>query len=66
MNTKKMLKSVDEGLFPIHHNGRDYHEKDCDDIFLCFYFTRFALGLENSVYVGDGMRICPDGKWINS
>ena len=56
----------EERLFPISHNGIDYYESDCDDIFLSFYHTRNALGFMNSVYVGDGMRICPDGKWIEA
>jgi len=55
-----------ENLFPIEHNGKEYYSADCDDVFLSFYFTRDALGLENSVYVGDGLRICPDGKWIEA
>lgn len=64
MNTQKVLKSEEEGLFPIWHNDMDFYAGDCDDIFLSFYHTRGALGLENSVYVGDGLRISPDGKWI--
>lgn len=59
----KIRKQV-ERLFPISYNGKEYHAKDCDDIFLAFYHTRFALGFESSVYVGDGMRVCPDGKFI--
>ena len=65
MKSKKKKGRVKiENLFPIHHNGEVYYSKDCDDLFLAFYHTRFALGVENSVYVGDGMRVCPDGKFI--
>ena len=68
MNTKTTKRRAkprtEEKLFPIYHNGENYYKKDCDDLFLCFYHTRYALGLENSVYVGDGLRVCPDGKCI--
>lgn len=53
-----------EKLFPIQHNGKAYYEKDCDDVFLSFYHTRCALGLDNSVYVSDDTRVTPDGKFI--
>lgn len=62
--SEKTGRAKREQLFPIQHNGKEYYSKDCDDIFLAFYHTRFALGFENSVYVADGMRVTPDGKFI--
>ena len=53
-------------LFPIHYNGKSYYEKDCDSIFLSFYFTRNALDIENSVYIAEGMRVFPDGEMIEA
>lgn len=51
-----------EKLYPIFFNDKWYKEKDCDDLFVAFYHTRFALGVNSSVYVGDKIRVCPDGS----
>lgn len=59
-------KKKEEELYPIYFNGKWYEEKDCDDIFTAFYSGPYSLGVDCSVYVGDGMRICPDGKWIEA
>ena len=55
---------MSEEIYPILHNGKWYYEDDCDDIFAGFYSGPDSLGFNNSVYVGDGLRICPDGEWI--
>lgn len=58
------MKTTKEEIYPIMHNGKWYYEDDCDDIFTGFYSGPDSLGFNNSVYVADGMRICPDGEWI--
>lgn len=52
-----------EKLYPVFFNGKNYYKKDCDEIFTAFYHSRDALGLNCSVYVSEGMRICPDGTF---
>jgi hypothetical protein len=54
----------EEDLYPIHYKGVDWGEKDVHDVFAVFYHTRYALDEAMSVYVGEDMRITPDGEWI--
>lgn len=50
-------------LFPIFYDGKYYHEKDCDEIFLDFYSCSEALTYDKSVYIGDGCFVYPDGSF---
>lgn len=54
---------MNERKFPIMYKGREWYEKDCSDIFLCFYSGQDSLSWDQSVYVSEGMRITPDGEW---
>ena len=62
---KKTVTKAKEKIYTIFFKNKWWHEKDVDDIFAAFYHGWFTLGFESSVYVGDGMRICPDGTCIN-
>lgn len=55
---------MSEKKFPIMYKGREWYEADCNDIFLCFYTCPESLSWDQSVYVAEGERICPDGEWI--
>jgi hypothetical protein len=57
------MKQNEEEYYPILFEGKWYEEKDCDDLFTAFYGGPYSFGADCSVYVGDGMRICPDGSW---
>lgn len=61
MKRSKQTKKI----YPIHYNDRLYYEKDCNEVFIGFYSGPDSLGESSSVYVCDGLRVCPDGKWIN-
>jgi len=50
-----------EKLYPVFFKGKNYFQKDCDDLFAAFYHSRDALGFNCSVYVSEDLRICPDG-----
>lgn len=54
---------MEERLYPIYYRGKRWKEQEVNDVFRCYYHTRHALDLNTSVYVGDGMRIAPDGEW---
>lgn len=54
---------MEESLYPIYYRGKRWKEQEVNDVFRCYYHTRHALDLNTSVYVGDGMRIAPDGEW---
>jgi len=54
-----------EKIYPIYYKGKWWNEEDCDDVFTAFYYTEAALGENCSVYVSDGMRVCPDGEYID-
>lgn len=49
-------------MFPLKYNGKLYHKKDCDDMFLAYYCGPEALNAENGVYVADGVWVTPDGN----
>lgn len=63
---KKTVTKAREKIYPIFFKDKCYYEKDCDEIFSAFYHTKYALGFNCSVYVSEGMRICPDGTWIDA
>jgi len=56
-----MKMKPDDDLFPVLFNGKQYTERMCDSLFLAFYYDRDSLRWDNSVYVGDGMSVYPDG-----
>lgn len=55
-------------LYPIIHNGKKMHKKDCDPLFVERYTRPEQLKEENSVFLKDSglisIRICPDGKLL--
>lgn len=53
---------MSNGMFPVYFNGKEYNEKDCDDLFLSFYTCVEALNSEGGVYVSEGMWTYPDGS----
>lgn len=56
---------MNNNLYPIKFNDKLYYEKDCDGTFVAFYTNRYALRIDGFVYIGDGMSVNPEGKWIN-
>ena len=52
----------DDKLYPVNFNGKDYYEKDCDDVFLAFYHCKYSLNDLGGVYLSDGTWIYPDGS----
>jgi hypothetical protein len=54
----------EEDLYPIFYNGKYWNEDEVDGVFSAFYHSRFSLGEDSSVYIGDGDRVTPDGRWI--
>ncbi len=48
-------------LYPIHYNGIEMNEEDCDSIFTAFYHSRYSLNDELGVYIGEGTWVYPDG-----
>lgn len=51
----------EEKLFPVLYDGKKYYKKDCDDIFLSFYFCREALNELGGVYMTEDTWVYPDG-----
>lgn len=54
---------MEEKLYPIKFEGKYWEESDVDEVFKSFYHSRDSLGWDNSVYIGDGLRILPNGEW---
>lgn len=64
---KSNAKPVDDedeeiDLFPVHFNGKDYYEQDCNDLFLSFYGDINALNELGGVYIAEGSWVYPDGS----
>lgn len=53
---------MEENLFPVNFDGKDYYKKDCDDMFLSFYDCREALNDLGGVYMFEGTWVYPDGS----
>ena len=51
-----------KSLFPVYFEGKEYYEKDCDDVFLAFYHCKETLNGANGVYVSEGLWVYPDGS----
>jgi hypothetical protein len=49
-------------LFPVFYDGKQYYEKDCDDVFLSFYHCREALNYNGGVYMTEDLWVYPDGS----
>ena len=56
---------MEEKLYPIKYKGKFWNIDEVNDIFRAFYHTKCALDFKKSVYVSEGMRITPDGEWID-
>ena len=52
---------IQEHLFPITYNGKEYFKKDCDEMYLTFFNNVMALNQNGGVYISDGMWVYPDG-----
>lgn len=55
---------MDEKIYPVYYKGRFWREDDVNDIFRCFYHAKLSLDERVSVYVSEGLRITPDGEWL--
>lgn len=55
---------MSKGLYPVEFKGKKWKEKDCNDIFVAYYYDEFSLDGAKSVYVSNDDRIQPDGTWI--
>ena len=60
MNLQKNKRK--NNLYPVKHNGVNYYEKDCDEIFLCCYHDVHSLNYNGGVYLSDNVWIYPDGS----
>lgn len=58
----KLNKMKKEKLFPVYFNSKKYYEKDCDDTFLAFYYSKEALNGLGGVYLSEGIWVYPDGS----
>lgn len=54
----------EEKLYPVYFEGRAWTEEECSELFVAFYHSRDSLGIDSSVYLSEGDRVCPDGSWI--
>ena len=52
----------EEKLYPVYYNGKEYYEKDCDDVFVSFYHTRLGLNAESGTYLAEDIWVYPDGS----
>ena len=52
----------EENLYPVYYEGKRYFEKDCDEMFLCFYHTVHALNGDRGVYMFEDVWVYPDGS----
>lgn len=57
-----MKKEKSKRLYPVTFNGKNYYEKDCDDLFTAFYNDPLDLMDDGSVYASDGVYVFPDGS----
>ena len=55
---------MEEKIYPIYYKGKFLEEKEVNDIFRAFYHTKMSLDHRTSVYVSEGLRITPEGEWI--
>ena len=51
-------------IYPIFYKGKTYEESDVNDVFRVFYHSKDSLDSRVSVYVSEGLRITPDGEWV--
>lgn len=58
------MVDMDENLYPIEYDDKFWSEEDVNDVFKAFYHSKLSLDNNISVYVSEGVRVCPDGKWI--
>lgn len=61
---KKREQIKENNMFPINYNGKLWHKKDCDDVFLAFYNNSYSLTTDCSVYMMAGDYVYPDGMMI--
>lgn len=57
----KFMRRTGNHLYPINFEGKEMYEDDCDRMFVAYYTCVEALGVDQSVYAFDGIRIKPDG-----
>ena len=55
---------MEEKLYPLFYEGKFWSEDEVNDIFRIFYHSKLSLDGRMSVYVGDDLRITPDGTWL--
>ena len=54
----------DETIYPVYYKGKFWKKEDVHDIFRAFYHARFSLDNRTSVYISEGLRMTPDGEWM--
>lgn len=52
-------------IYPVEFEGKMWEEKDCGDVFTAVYHDRAALRGDGAVYVGDGVYVYPNGKFLD-
>ena len=50
-------------LYPVVYNLCEWHETDCDEIFVNCYHSREDLNCEGGVYIAEGTWVFPDGHF---
>ena len=55
---------MENKIYPIFYKGKNYQESDVHDVFRAFYHSKMSLDNRVSVYVSEGLRITPDGEWV--
>lgn len=55
---------MEEKLYPLFYEGEFWEKEEVDDIFRAFYHSKLSLDSRMSVYIGEGLRRTPDGKWV--
>ena len=56
---------MEENLYPIYYNNRDWYEPECDYLFASFYTSKNCLSSSGGIFIeGLGLWIFPDGKTI--
>lgn len=58
---KQKMRRTGNHLYPINFKGKEMYKDDCDRMFATYYTCVEALGVDQSVYAFDGIRVKPDG-----
>jgi hypothetical protein len=59
-----IIIKMEEKIYPLYYKGKFWEEEEVNDVFRAFYHTKMSLDHRTSVYVSEGLRITPEGDWI--